>query len=602
LLALLLLWSAAATGAVTARFDRSAVHEGDTVTLIIETDGLRGGQPDLSGLDADFDVLGTSTGSRIQIVNGRQTATRTWQVTLAPKRLGTIQVPAIRVGNERTSELMLTVTEAVPEPAPVPGDDVFLELDIGGSDEPIYVQQQVPVTVRLFSALPLRVGELSTPRPEGAVLERLGEDTQYSTTRNGRRYQVVERRFSLSPERSGELRVPPVVFKGELRTADSGPFGDDRLAQLFRDPVFERFGSGLFERGEPVRARSRAVTLEVQPQPENFSGRWWLPAQNLAIDDSWERDPPKLVRGEPATRTLTITATGLAGSQIPQIEMPAPDAARVYADNLDAETRTDGERLFGVSRQQVTVMPTAGGTMRFPRVVVRWWDVAAGRERETVVPARSFEVTGPAGAADASPAQGAEAPDAAATAAPATVAELDPGTDAAAPAALPSRLAEPRRPIGWLLLAALGIGGVMLLWRLRRHLPRLPPPRPVHPSPAAVRRGAGPASALRTACAGSDARGAAVALLSLAGRAWGPEAPTSLGGIAEKLASDYPAAGARAAAAVRSLEASLYGPRPGAWDGAELAETVPPLLKTGGSAGASVDNDEPLAPLYPQRV
>jgi hypothetical protein len=625
ILAALLLWSGALCAEVSARFDRSTVHEGDTVNLIIETDGLRGGEPDLSALDADCEVLGTSTGSRIQIVNGRQSAMRTWKVQLAPKRQGPIEVPPMPVGEQRTPALRLTVTEMPQEPAGVPGDDLFLEVDVGGDGGPVFVQQQVPLTVRLYSALPLRGGELSSPRPDGGVLERLGEDVQYSTRRNGRRYQVIERRFSLSPERSGTLRIPPVSFSGDLRSTDGGPFGDDRLAHLFRDPLFERFSSG-FERGEPVRARSPAVTLEVEPQPDAFGGRWWLPARELAIDDSWERDPPALARGEPATRALTVTATGLAGSQIPEIAVPAPDSVRVYAGDVEAETRTDGEKLFGVSRQQVTVMPTAGGSVSFPEIRVRWWDVQAGREREAVVPARRLQVAGSAGGgAPAAARDGAGAT--AGSPAPASTARA--GADAGggvAPAdtGIPNRLAETRRPVGWLLLAGAIVGALALLWRLRHRLPRLRLPdarrlpgarRRAAASPAPVAAGgvrrtrapavrssaSAPASALRAAAANGDARGAALALLRLARRHWGATAPASLGGIAARLAADGRAAGEQAASAVRGLEASLYGPRAGAWDGTDFAEQVLPAVtgraaESGGEAG-----DEPLAPLYPQR-
>jgi hypothetical protein len=531
------------------------------------------------------------------------------------------------VGDQRTPALRLIVTETPQEPAGVPGDDLFLEVDVGGDGGPVFVQQQVPLTVRLYSALPLRGGELSSPRPDGAVLERLGEDVQYSTTRNGRRYQVIERRFSLSPERSGELRIPSVSFSGDLRSADGGPFGDDRLAHLFRDPLFERFSSG-FERGEPVRARARAVTLEVEPQPDAFSGRWWLPARELAIDDSWERDPPALARGEPATRTLTITATGLAGSQIPEIAVPAPDAVRVYAGDVEAETRTDGEQLFGVSRQQVNVMPTAGGSVTFPEIRVRWWDVEAGREREAVVPARRLQVAGSAGgAATAATPDGAGAT--AGSPAPGTTARA--GADAgggAAPAdtGIPNRLAETRRPVGWLLLAAAVVGALALLWRLRHRLPhlRLPDPRRLAGARAgaaasralkaaggaakrtrapAVRPvgGSAQASALRAAAAQGDARGAAQTLLGLARRHWGATAPASLGGIAARLAADGTTAGEQAAAAVRGLEASLYGPRAGAWDGTGFAEQVLPGVTGRAAESGTEASDEPLAPLYPQR-
>lgn len=611
LLLCLLAWAGVATAAVSARFDRLQVYLGDTLTLHIESDDLGSATPNLGALEADFDLLGTASGSRVQIVNGRRSASRNWQVTLAPKRAGTLEIAPIPVGDEQTQPLRLTVAEAPADVAVGPGDELFLEVEVGGGDGPVMVQQQIPLTVRLFSAVPLRVGELTEPRPEGAVLERLGEDVQYDTRRDGREYRVVERRFSLSPERSGELRIPPVTFTGELRTADSGFFGDDRLNRLFRDPVFERFGGGLFERGEPVRVRSRPIALDVQPQPDGFTGRHWLPAQALAIDDSWEGDAPPLNVGEPVSRTLTITATGLAGSQIPRIEVPAPDGVRVYAEPADAETRTDGERLFGVSRQQVTLMPTAAGRLRFPEIRLRWWDVGAGRERSAVVPARTFYVSGADGE---SAADGRE---------PAA----DAGAQAGAPAAsdaVPDRLAETRRPSAVILLLAVAAMVMVWLWRRRGQiagwLGRMTATRTArrgdataHAGPAAGHtpkaaarrlRGRDPLARLQTACAADDARAAAAALPPLARRHWGPGAPSSLGGIAARLERDNTPETSRAATAIRALEAVLYGPGAGqdAWQGAELAAAMPAALRafSGGSAretGAGV----PLAPLYPPR-
>jgi hypothetical protein len=66
-----LLWAGGAMAGVRASFDRPTVYEGDTVTLTIEVDGAKpGGEPDLSPLAQAFDVLGTSTGSQISIING----------------------------------------------------------------------------------------------------------------------------------------------------------------------------------------------------------------------------------------------------------------------------------------------------------------------------------------------------------------------------------------------------------------------------------------------------------------------------------------------------------------------------------------------------
>lgn len=626
-------WACAALAEVSARFDRAEVHEGETLQLVIESDRMTGDGPDLSVLGADFEVRGTATSSQIQIINGRQSATRSWQVVLAPKRTGVIEVPPIPVGDEQTSPLRLTVSDAPQGAVGDAGDDVFLDIEVGGADAPVYVQQQLPVTVRLFTALPLRMGEISEPRPEGAVVERLGEDVQYQTTRQGREYQVIERRFSLSPERSGELRIPPVRFSGELRTADRGGAGRAGLPNLFRDPVFDRFAPGMFGRGDPVRARTEAVTLDVQPVPDGFAGRDWLPARALAIDDSWERDPPNFADGEPATRVLTITATGLSGSQLPQLRMPAPDGARVYGEPPEVETRTDGKSLFGVSRQRFTVIPTRSGELRFPAIELPWWHMDSGEERRALVPARVFDAAGVA--LPPSPGTSGQVAGLAGAA-------DSPGDDGMQPDAGPTRRAdEPRRPLFLLPLLA-GAALLWFLWSRRAELgPWLGgasdglagtlarirwPWRPGGQIDAAAaeagarsRTGLGsvvsarprdPYSALRAAAARHDARACARELLAAARHCWPEAPPSSLGEVAARLdgtgqaarGAAGVAAGVAAARSIGALDSALYGPQAADWRGEELAATVPAAFAAlADRRSKASDVDLPLPPLYPRR-
>ena len=72
-----------------AGLDRRQVHEGDSVTLTIERDGTGpSASPDLTPLQQDFEVQGTSQGSQIRIVNGVRSDTTSWQITLVPKQAG----------------------------------------------------------------------------------------------------------------------------------------------------------------------------------------------------------------------------------------------------------------------------------------------------------------------------------------------------------------------------------------------------------------------------------------------------------------------------------------------------------------------------------
>lgn len=611
-LLLALLWCGLAVAAVTARLDAEQVYEGGTLTLTIELAGdasARGSGLDLTPLSADFDVVGTSQSNEFSIINGRASVSRQWRITLAPKRTGELHIPPLTVGSDSTGPLRVQVNEVPAGALGGPGDDVFIEMELErpaglGPDDPVMVQQHLPLVVRLHSALPLRGGTLSDPRAEGAVLERLGADQRYNVNRNGRDYQVIERRYSLSPERSGELRIPPVVFEGELvpgvdprsgaGRAPPPAAGRSRMDRMFEDFPFaaDAFTAplSLFEPGRAVRAQSGALRLQVAAQPDAFGADHWLPAEGLSVTDSWAESPPQLRVGEPATRTLTLTARGLAGSQIPDVEMRLPDEVRAYREPSANETRTDGRAVFAVSRQAMTLIPTQPGTLRLPELRIRWWDTQAQRERETLVPALNLSVGGTLGTA--------------APALPVDTETTSPGQGRAAAPETTTGAANARLSLGQLLVALLALLGlaaaavaVMMVVARQRALTEARPLTERDPGLGALR------DALRQAAEKDLAQPAAEALLELARTLWSDQAPLNLGSLARRLQQLTGAQGSAAAEAIAELERALYAPAGEHWFGQGFAEQVLPALESlrEDTGARGQDDGSELPPLYPDR-
>ena len=96
---------------MNAWLDRTRIGEGETVQLKLEAQGQVSGRPDTTPLEQDFEILGLSTGSRVNIVNGRTDATTTWVLTLSPMRSGSLEIPALQVGNHRSGQVSAIVTE-----------------------------------------------------------------------------------------------------------------------------------------------------------------------------------------------------------------------------------------------------------------------------------------------------------------------------------------------------------------------------------------------------------------------------------------------------------------------------------------------------------
>jgi hypothetical protein len=64
---------------------------------------------------------------------------------------------------------------------------------------------------------------------------------------------------------------------------------------------------------------SEPIDVEVKPVPEDFPGEVWLPARSMTLEETWSVEPHALSVGDSTTRTLTLVANGLQGSQLPPL-------------------------------------------------------------------------------------------------------------------------------------------------------------------------------------------------------------------------------------------------------------------------------------------
>ncbi len=158
---LLLALASQAQAQTRAWLDRQQISDTEAVTLNIESDG--GGAPDYAPLRADFDLSAQTSSRQMQWSNGGASSRNLYAVVLSPRRSGTLQIPALQVGANRTAPLLLQVAASAPAgtgaPAAMPGNAaVFMETEV---DDPTpYVQQSVGVVVRLYYASQLVSGEL----------------------------------------------------------------------------------------------------------------------------------------------------------------------------------------------------------------------------------------------------------------------------------------------------------------------------------------------------------------------------------------------------------------------------------------------------------
>ena len=360
-----------AHAATRAWLDRGQVAVGEAVTLNIETDQASA-SPDLSPLMADFALEGQSNSRSVQWVNGKTQTKTTYVVTMAPKREGALVVPALQIGSERTQPVELSVSAATQQSADNANSNAYLETEV--DDASPYVQQSVGVTLRLLYAVPLASGQLDLDTPDGASLQRVGEDVQSVREVDGRRYNVVERKFLLVPERSGTLKIPAPRFVGR----GAGGWMDDFLGGNSRE----------------LRATGTPKSIEVRAQPAN-APQPWLPLRDLRL--RYVAVPQSLRAGEAAELVVEAIAEGATQSQMPELSAPVVTGAQVFAEPPQYdETFVGGSPQVKLTRR-FSIVPNAAGKLVVPGMKLAWWDVRAGEAKTAALQDLSLEVAAGSG-------------------------------------------------------------------------------------------------------------------------------------------------------------------------------------------------------------
>lgn len=383
---LLLAWLLAAPAhaqQVRAWLDRDRVALGETATLNIEVEDATAQPPDYAPLQRDFDLSGHTSRRSYERVNGRSVARSLFAVALQPRREGVIGIPPLSVAGTRTPPLTLTVTSPAATPARA-GDEVFIEAEADAQSP--YVQQAVGYTVRLYYATPLVSGTLDQPPPDGASLQRVGQDLRYQRSIGGRDYTVVERHFLLIPEHSGTLAIPPARFEG------------NGVAGFFDD----FFGNGR----RALRATGPSRVLDVRTPPA-AAPQPWLPLRSLSL--RWRESPRQARAGEAFTVAVEVSADGAAAAQLPEIRLPPVDGAQVFADPAQADDGFVDGRPRTTVTQRFSIVPSAAGTLSVPSPRLEWWDVRAAAARTAAAAPLEVAVTPGAAGTGVAPQPGAPA-------------------------------------------------------------------------------------------------------------------------------------------------------------------------------------------------
>lgn len=367
----------ASAQSLNATVDRTRLNAGESVELTVESqDTTLFGKPDLQPLYELFEVLGTRQVNRLSNGGTDAQASTRWIITLQPKHSGYVVIPPLSLAQLQSAPITLHVQQdtsaADSRLAPV-----FIDASL--DQESVYVQAQTVLTLRIYHSVSLYDDSSLTPleMPQARV-EILGEPRTYEKDINGVRHGVIELRYAIFPQESGELLIPAQAF-----TATAV----DRSASNTYNPFGPR-------PGKVVRVKSPEIPLKVKARPASYpAAAPWLPARALSLSEAWSPQAEDTQVGDSLTRSLLLKAEGLASAQLPPLPATQVSGLRRYPDQPQLTNQVNDSGLVGSREEREALVANREGVIALPAVEVLWWNTQTDQLERSNLPARKLKVT-----------------------------------------------------------------------------------------------------------------------------------------------------------------------------------------------------------------
>jgi hypothetical protein len=374
---------------ITTSVDRNPVKMDESFKIYFAAADTPDSDPDLTPLEQDFTVINQSQSTSTSWVSGNYSKSIRWTVEVTANKTGKLVIPAIMFGNDTSEPLTIQVTQEEPNNnAADTNEEVFL--DVKASPEQPYVQSQVIYTIRLYRRVDMAQAELNEPELADAVIEKLGEDSNFNTVVNGVSYVVTERKYAIFPQKSGVMTIKPLTLTAAVI--------------VDRQPDFRDFFSSRMTKTK--RVLSKEVTLTVKPVPAEFKGKDWLAAEKLEISQEWSGDAQQMKIGEPLTRTLTLRGEGTTVGQLPELNTVKTDTnIKAYPDQpvLNEQKQPDG---IAASRQEkIALIPAKAGKHSLPAIEIPWFNIKTQKVSIARLPEMTINVIGVTGNQSETPVQ-----------------------------------------------------------------------------------------------------------------------------------------------------------------------------------------------------
>lgn len=365
---------------VTASVDANPMMSNESIVLtVIADDSVERDDLDTTPLLKDFILARTEVSSQTSMVNFKTSRTTRWQIVLIPRQSGDLIIPELSIDGHHSKAINVQVI-AQGSANSTPQQDIFITAELSEND--VYVQQLLSLTIKLHIGVQLQRGSLTEPILTNATIEQIGKDSESDGIVKGKRYRIIERTYAITPEQSGKFTLNTPMFSGDI------------MVQSQRRSGFLNFGET-----KPINILGEKLSLNVRPIPDSYpidATSNWLPSELLTLHQEWQpvfsQGKSLFKVGEPITRTITLTAAGLGKAQLPTIIMDAPIGLKIYPDQAELHSNLTKERLISQKRQNFALVASQAGEYILPKITIAWWNTVTNKYQQAILPEQTITV------------------------------------------------------------------------------------------------------------------------------------------------------------------------------------------------------------------
>ena len=378
--------------ALHAEVDRSQIGIGEKLTYTVTQEGGSGGNIDPPSFEGFDVVMGPSTSTSIQMVNGQVSQSKSYTYILRARRPGTVTIEPARIKNRgqiySSEALTIEVTGSSSAPpaanrSPAPDrsnarpstsqPEVFLSVVV--DQDTVYRQEMITVSYRLY----LRVNVVGydlvqVPQATGFWSEEFDTPKRpqlQDVDIRGVAYKMAEiRKVGLFATRTGVLDLDPLVADVTLeRSASRRGRSSDPFWDVFSDPFFSapaRETQTL--RTDPIRITVR--DLPAAGQPADFHG------DVGQFDLRVSYDKQQIAQHDALTIKLIISGQGyLKSVDAPRLNLP--QGFEQFDPTVDERVTTAGGRMQGSKTFTYVVIPRRAGQFELTPVTFSFFNPKA---------------------------------------------------------------------------------------------------------------------------------------------------------------------------------------------------------------------------------